>query len=219
MSAATEATRDANHQSALRLTLTLGVAGLVSGLLLVGAYEWTLPRIKANEAKAMERAVLKVVPGSKVVKRLRKTTQGLEEVGGDSESPVFGAYSSDGKLKGYALMGAGPGFQDTIVLIYGYDPHRKLVTGLEIIDSRETPGLGDKIFKDAAFGAEFKALSVEPAVTLLKGSGSTEPNVVDAITGATISSRAVVNIVNATNDAWRIELDQSVASARESGGR
>jgi Na+-translocating ferredoxin:NAD+ oxidoreductase RnfG subunit len=61
--------------------------------------------------------------------------------------------------------------------------------------SRETPGLGDKIYKDPKFVAEFHGLAVEPAIKLIKGHGEAA-NEVDAITGATISSKAVVRIVN-----------------------
>ena len=199
----------ANEPSSIRLTLTLGLAGLISGMLLVGAHEITLPLIKANEAAAMKKAVLNVVPGAVQTKRLESSDGGFVEAVEGSESPVFGAYDGAGRLKGYALLGQGPGFQDVIVLIYGYDPLQRTVTGLEIIDSRETPGLGDKIFRDPDFRGAFTALAVAPEVKVIKGGGASEPNEVDAITGATISSRAVVNIVNATNRDWLPLLDTS----------
>ena len=50
--------------SSARLVLTLAVAGLLSGLAIVGAYETTLPTIEANNARALQKAVFKVVPGS-----------------------------------------------------------------------------------------------------------------------------------------------------------
>ena len=60
----------AAEPGALRLALTLGVAGLVSGLAIAGAYEWTLPRIEANRAAALRDAVLRVVPGATAMQPL-----------------------------------------------------------------------------------------------------------------------------------------------------
>jgi Na+-translocating ferredoxin:NAD+ oxidoreductase subunit G len=129
--------------------------------------------------------VLKVVPGAESMKPV--------------DEDVYAALDASGKPVGYALAGQGPGFQDTIRLIYGYDPARRTVTGLEILDSRETPGLGDKIFKDQAFVDTFKALTIDPEIKLVKPKTRAATNEVDAITGATISSRAVVKIINDTN--------------------
>ena len=53
-----------------RLVLTLAGAGLLSGLAIVSAYRLTLPTIRANQAAALERAVLAVLPGSAEIQRL-----------------------------------------------------------------------------------------------------------------------------------------------------
>jgi electron transport complex protein RnfG len=109
------------------------------------------------------------------------------------------------------MPGAGPGFQDTIALLYGYRPGEKIVVGMEILESRETPGLGDKIYKDKEFVAEFSALSVEPEIVSVKKGTGSQPNEVDSITGATISSKAVVRIINETHTAWAEQLPPSGA--------
>jgi electron transport complex protein RnfG len=79
---------------------------------------------------------------------------------------------------------------------------------MQVLESRETPGLGDRIYKDQAFVDQFRDLAVEPAVVLVK-EAPTAPNQVDAITGATISSTAVVKIVNAGNEEWLAVLGAS----------
>jgi electron transport complex protein RnfG len=114
---------------------------------------------------------------------------------------IHAAYDEQRRFVGWAVSGAAPGFQDTIRVLYGYDPARKLVTGMYILESRETPGLGDKIYKDEAFVANFEALAVEPEIVLVKD-GRDANNEVDAITGATISSAAVVRIINQANERW-----------------
>ena len=66
---------------------------------------------------------------------------------------------------------------------------------MKVLESRETPGLGDKIEKDARrLRREVRRPRGEPPRVLVKGRH--KPNEVDAITGATISSRAVINILN-----------------------
>jgi electron transport complex protein RnfG len=72
---------------------------------------------------------------------------------------------------------------------------------MEVLESRETPGLGDKIFKDEDFVANFRDLAVAPEVVVVK-KGRTRENEVDAISGATISSHAVVRIINRANSRW-----------------
>lgn len=184
-----------------RLVLTLAMAGLFSGLAIVGIYEVTLPRITENKAAALRRAVFEVVPGSEKMEPMVWDGNALVPGEEGAASPIFAAYSASGDLAGYAIPAEGAGFQDNIKLIYGFDPSRERIVGMAVLESRETPGLGDRIFKDQDFVAEFQDLAVEPEVVLVKGTGTGE-NEVDAITGATISSKAVVKIINAGNGTW-----------------
>lgn len=188
-----------------RLILTLTVAGLFSGLAIVSAYRLTLPRIQENQARALREAVFQVVPGSETMRRMVAVDDAVVPASaaatGTEEDSVYAAYDAQGGFLGYAIPAAGAGFQDTIKLIYGYDPTRREILGMQVLESRETPGLGDRIYKDPHFLGEFHGLAVDPRVELVKGTGD-EPWQVDAITGATISSTAVVAIVNGANDRW-----------------
>ncbi len=73
---------------------------------------------------------------------------------------------------------------------------------MEVMQSTETPGLGDGIIKDELFLANFEALVVEPSIIGVKRGEKTEPFQVDTITGATISSNAVINILNTSMERW-----------------
>ena len=197
--------------SSTRLILTLGLAGLCAGLLLVGAYEITLPTIERNRAAALRAAVFKVVPGSASLNKLVWRGDALVVADGSEDADalvVYAAYKNTGTFAGYAIPGSGPGFQDTIALIYGYDPARKRVMGMEVLESRETPGLGDKIFKDQHFVSEFKDLAVVPTIQVVKPGTGRAAHEVDGITGATISSKAVVRIINETNGVWLARLPE-----------
>ncbi len=209
----------ASRNEALRLVATLTIAGLFSGISIVLAYRTTLPRIQANQRAALERAVFEVLPGTVRLERLAwdgaKLAAGEAGKGALQES-IFAGYGADDALLGFAVPGAGAGFADTIKLIYGLDPSGERVLGMKVLESRETPGLGDKIYKDAKFVAEFRALVVDPVIELIKGHGERD-NQVDAITGATISSRAVVKILNQTNTVWRPRIAALAAQPPEAG--
>ncbi len=205
-----------SEPSSFKLVLTLAFAGLVSGLGIVGIYEYTKPIIAQNKLRALKRAVFEVVPGASEVKKMVPTPDGgLKPVPFESkEEGVYAAYNSDGELVGYGVVGEGPGFQDTIRLIYGYNPKTGKIIGMKVLDSRETPGLGDKIYKDQKWVRDnFSSLTPAPKVEVIKGRKPGEPkapNQIDAITGATISSRAVVNIINRAHQKWKKYLKAAV---------
>jgi electron transport complex protein RnfG len=210
------APKDTSSPSSLRLVLTLAIAGLVSGVAIIGIYESTLPTITANKARELREAVFKVLPSVSQMQALVYRDSELVVVGvpDKGEPVVYGGYGDQGDFVGYAIPAAGPGFQDTIGILYGYNPAEKIVVGMEVLESRETPGLGDKIYKDAVWVGGFSALSVEPEIFAVKKGTKSQPNEIDAITGATISSKAVVRIINEAHAAWSAQLPAPGAEPR-----
>ena len=191
-----------------RLIATLGLAGFLSGACLVGAFLYTRPLIQAARAKAMEAAIYEVLPGCKRFEAFAFSAGQLVPYrANDGENRVFAGYDAEGKLIGYAIESGISGFQDVIQALFGYVPQRQTIVGLKILESRETPGLGDKIFKDAEFAENFKNLQVEPEIRLVKKGEKQNPNEVDAITGATISSKAVVGLLNNGVGKWQSALE------------
>jgi len=202
-----------SEPSSLRLVLSLALAGLFSGLVLVAVYLLTQPRIERNQAEALNAAIFNVLPGTTEVTAYVVENDVPRPHAADAGPPprgeaVYVGRGEDGGLTGFAIPASGAGFQDTIRLIYGYDPQRKVIIGMEVLDSRETPGLGDKIIFDADFRANFEALVVSPEIVAVKKGQKTEPNQVDSITGATISSEAVVHILNKSARRWLPLLEQ-----------
>jgi electron transport complex protein RnfG len=191
-----------------RLVLALALAGLLSGLIIIAIFEATLPTITANKAAELRAAVFKVLPGVSRLQPLRYEGGRLIAAPGRAtdDQTIYGGYDREQHFIGYAIPAAGPGFQDTIQLLYGYLPGERTIVGMQILDSRETPGLGDKIYKDAAFVANFDRLAVDPTVVAMKKGHKSAPNEIDAITGATISSKAVVRIINEARERWEGRL-------------
>ena len=195
--------------SSARLVIALTLAGLLSGVAIASVYEATQPRILANKAAALRRAVFHVVPGADSMQTctLRDGQLVLFDAAQDNaDAQIYATYDAAGALIGYAIPDGGPGFQDAIQLIYGFDPQKKQIVGMQVLESRETPGLGDKIIKDASFLENFTALAVEPEIKLVKKGAKENAHEVDAITGATISSRAIVRILNGSMQTWKAPL-------------
>jgi electron transport complex protein RnfG len=198
-----------DQSGSLRLVTTMAGIGLVCGVLIVLTFQLTFPVIEKNKTAALERAVFDVVPGAERKVTFRLVGATLERV----ESRELGGrvyhacYDGEDHLVGVAVEASGQGFQETIRLLYGYSPYQGAIVGMKILESKETPGLGDKIGKDAEFLSNFDSLVVRldaagaPAaqpIPLVKPGQKTAPWQIEAITGATISSRAVAAILESS---------------------
>ncbi len=202
-----------NSAGPIRLIVTLGLAGLFSGLVIVSVFLATQPLIKKNQEEALEAAIYRVLPGAETRKIFIEKDGKLEEAASaEGVDAVYAGYDPSGRLVGYGIPSAGSGFQDTINLIYGYNPFEKKIIGMQVLESRETPGLGDKIIKDQNFLDNFSALVVEPVIVAVASGTKTKDNEVDSISGATISSKAVTKIINQGNDKWRKLIDEKTES-------
>lgn len=212
-----------NSRKMLQAMVSIGV---LCALLIVLTYEGTLPRIERLKAEALEQAIFKVLPGTSTTATFAlKGQQELVPLGenGDAASLVYAGYDERGALTGVAIEAAGQGYADILRILYGYDPARESIIGFYVLESKETPGLGDKIEKDPGFLANFEALDVtlneqgtalKNTVVPVKSGDKQHPWEVDCITGATISSRAIGNIIGASTNEW-VPLIQNNRQALE----
>ena len=209
--------------SSFKLIFALGLAGLFAGLALVGVYLYTLPMIEANKAEALQKAIFEVLPDCASFKTLELIDGKLVDVasdvgtkkkgkGGEDTPKIFTGFNANNDFVGFAIPGKEPGFQDIIGVIYGYDASQKIIIGFEVLESKETPGLGDKIFKDADFQTNFTALAIDPEIISVKKGQKKEANEVESITGATISSKAVVRLLNKSMSEWRAPIEDYIKS-------
>ena len=105
------------------------------------------------------------------------------------EDDIYTIYS-DGAEVGYAFLAVGKGYGGDIDILVGLEDETT-VKGITIISHTETPGLGSRI-AESSFTDKFAGLSIDE-VALKQDGGE-----VDAITGSTISSKAVINAVRTT---------------------
>jgi electron transport complex protein RnfG len=194
--------------SSKAMIFTLGLVATLCGILIVSAYRGTLPAVNANKRIKLERAVFKVIPGAASMKEFVATTGGIAPAGGDSTNvgvKFYAAYDKAGALKGIAAEGAATGYADLVRVLYAYDPDRQAITGIGVVSMRETPGIGDRILTDKDFIKNFEALDVSlapdmkslaHAVVTVKHGTKQHPWEIDAISGATVTSKAVGKGIN-----------------------
>lgn len=193
--------------SAGKMILTMAGIGLVCGILIVVTYQLTFASIKENKARFLEQAIFEVLPDTTTKATFNYINNVMTPVTeGEPEGLKFYAgYNTDNKLTGVAVEAEGQGFQDVVQLLYGYSPDCHCIVGMKVLESRETPGLGDKIETDANFRANFNALDVSlnetldalvNPIVLVKPRQKQHLWEIEAISGATISSRAVTKILH-----------------------
>ncbi len=209
---------DAPRVSPARLLATLGGAGALAGVLLVVSFQATQPAILANRARELALAIGEVLAGpagydtlyvldGSLIRRPPAGTdlRGLER--------VYLGRHDDGSPAGFAVTAGSPGFQDRIELIFGYDPGRGRLLGMKVLQSSETPGLGDRIIHDSAFVAGFRGVAAPPR-GVRPGAGDGDSTEVEMITGATISSRAVIKAIDDALTRLRPMMDAYRPEAR-----
>ncbi len=226
----TQATQAAKTPSFAMLR-TLGLVAALSGFLVVLAYQVTKPMIEENKRVAIERALFNVVPGAVSRRDFLLTAEGIRPApaqGSAEGTLIYAGYDTQGKLAGIALEAAAQGYQDVIRILYGYDPTCSCLRGMQVLKMAETPGIGDKIAKDPAFQRNFEALDVTlnasgdalaRAIVAVKNGSKTDPWQIDAISGATISSKAVARMLNDSGNAVLPVINAHLNWLRVSPGR
>jgi H+/Na+-translocating ferredoxin:NAD+ oxidoreductase subunit G len=168
----------------IQMLMTLTVIGVISGALLSEVNSWASPKIEANRKAETEKAIFIVQSDATKYEKIKNVDFELYEVFDDSSNSL-----------GFALPYEGNGFQGKIRLIVGVNKSLSNLLGLIVLEQVETPGLGTKV-TETPFTNQFKDLLINPEITSVKGVEASNPNEVQAITGATISSKAVVRIIN-----------------------
>jgi electron transport complex protein RnfG len=187
---------------------TLGLVATLCGVLIVSAYQGTLSAVTANKRIVLERAVFRVIPGAASMQAFYGSSAGIVPAEGHQPPggvTFYAAYDQAGGLRGVAAEGAAVGYADVVRVLYAYDPARQAIVGFGVVSQRETPGIGDKIITDPAFLQNFQALDVRlaqdmkslaHAVQTVKHGTKTQAWQIDAITGATVTSKAVGKAIN-----------------------
>ena len=180
-------------QSALVLILSI-----VFGILLALVYAKTNQQYIANQDAATIESIAKTIPGAAAAGDLQTVKVPLSD-----GQEVYKVLDSQ-KLLGWAYVAKGKGFGGDIKLLIGLNPQADGLVGIHILEDVETPGIGHKINQEVAWLSKFRPRDGQPIplnkplVVVKTTPKAGNPYQIQAITGATISSKAVVSIINDT---------------------
>jgi len=180
--------------NASQMIRLMAAVSLLCGLLIVGTEINTSARIRHNQEAIMRESVAQLLPGIE-----KQIIYGIQPSGElvilpNVETPgprFFAGYDASGKFLDVVIEASERGYADVISAMYRYSPATRTITGFQVIDMKETPGLGNKIGSDAGFLENFKQLDATHPIGTVKHGAKKNPWEIDAISGATISSRAV----------------------------
>ncbi|TFH16227.1 MAG: FMN-binding protein [Lentisphaerales bacterium] len=157
---------------------------------LVGVDRWTSPIIKKYEADKLRKKILEALAISyegKEVEQVFSENITSEEFG---ETTIYKAGSGS-----VAFEVDGPGSQGPIRGVMALGPDLEMIVGITIISQSETPGLGMRVLAPDNL-AKFRGKTTAPRLLIVPSSTAVADNEVDAVTGATLTCKALESIVN-----------------------
>ncbi len=196
--------------------------GAFCALLIVSVYQGTAARIADNKARFLNNAIAGVLPAVRSTVEVSLDDSGaLIAATEPADLPAFLGYGDDGELVGGVITAQAMGYADNVTVLYSYSFDLKAIVGFMVLETKETPGLGDKVETEPHFLANFEALdarlnedgtALANAIVTVKQGEKTEPWQVDGITGATITSEAVGVILNKGSSYWLPAFERDARS-------
>jgi len=171
----------------IQMIVVLAVLGAASG--------GGLALVKSGTAEKIEYQQLKFVKGPAILAILEGCSNDplvdrFKIVHGEAEKSFYvGVF--DGKAKTVAFETSGKGFGGDIGVMMGMDLETGQLLGVGVTTHSETPGLGSRAKDDPSFGAQFQGMAIDAPFSVKTDGGQ-----VDAVSGATITSRGVAAALN-----------------------
>ncbi len=190
----------------VKMVIVLTVLSSFSGGLLAAIHNKTKDRIEYQQLKFVKgpaiREILKEASNDPLVDRFKITD-------GDIERSFFVGVI-DGKANTVAYESSGKGFGGKIGIMVGVNINDDKIVGIGVTTHSETPGVGSIAKTDPGFSAQFKGLSIDGPFKVKTDGGQ-----VDAITGATITSRGVSGAVTAAGETYKRLKPQIVEKLKD----
>ncbi|MBW1990177.1 MAG: RnfABCDGE type electron transport complex subunit G [Deltaproteobacteria bacterium] len=189
----------------IRMVLAITILAAASGLLLAMVKNGTEAQIEAQKLKFVKGPVLNDIlqnaANDPLADRFKLTV--------DGEEKTFFVAKYDGKPKVVAFESFGSGYGGTLGVMVAVDTETDKIWGIGVTTHSETPGLGARSKTDPNFAAGFKGLSVAETHKVKNDGGD-----VDALSGATITSRGVVGAVNKAGELYMANKSEILDKAR-----
>lgn len=171
-----------NIKEIIRIGFILFAITAISALLLAYANKTTAPLIAENNQKKTDAAMKVVFPDGDSFEKL--------EIEAENVTEAYAAKDSSGNTIGACIVSSDKGYGGEIKIIAGFDKDKK-ITGVDILTHSETPGLGAN-----AANPEFKNQFAGKTSPIEAVKGDAGENQISAMSGATITSKAVTRAVN-----------------------
>jgi len=189
-----------SDQAVIKTGMTLAVIAAICTTLVAATYQLTEDRIAANEKALLEQSLQPALAGlfyDSGVSESRLVLQPPHELPGNDPAVIYRVFAEDRPVAALFVVTARDGFSGPIRILVGVDISGN-VTGVRILQHRETPGLGDRIESarsDWVFQFDGRSLG-DPIVTgwAIKGDGGD----FDQLTGASVTPRAVLKAIRDT---------------------
>lgn len=202
----------------LHMILVLAGIALASGLSLGGLNELTYERAQNNILKYKKIPavvdIYGVVEGT--LDDSRKTAVEEELLAerkyldmGEGEPRLFFVIKKEGRPFAAALEDYGPGFGGDVGVMVGFELETGNLVGIGITTMSETPGVGTRVSEES-FTLQFRGMSREADFRVKKDGGE-----IDAISGATISCRAVAHAIEQANAFYQENAEKIRAALNE----
>jgi len=171
------------------------VSSFCFGLLIAVTSAALSPRIRQNEINKRNRMVTVLLPEAKDFILLDEQVEIQSLQGKKEKVEIYKVMSKADECVGWSFEAAGSGFADKIKLVIALDKNFEKIAGFDVLSSNETPGFGDQIKYDY-FRDQFEGAPAGELRLITVGERETKDSEIVAISGATISSEAVVEIVS-----------------------
>lgn len=172
------------------------VSSFCFGLLIAIASAAWSPRIEQNERDKRNNLMKELITDANSFEVAAEGVEVPARKGKLSKTDIYKAVDNEGRSIGFAFIAVGSGFADKIKLVIAVDERCEKFFGFKVLASNETPGFGDKI-KEDYLGNQFKGVPAGELGLVKTGDDKKIDSEIVAISGATVSSKAVVDIFNA----------------------
>ena len=179
-------------QGYLRQGWLVIVLATAYGGALAGVHTTLAPQIAENKRQETYDVIPQLVAGAD---KQQTVEMFIEDTDGQMQR-VYRAMDADGNPAGWVLPASGQGFADKIEVLIGLDTSLATITGMYVLSQKETPGLGDYI-REPDFQARFRNRTTKKSLVAVKSEPAADHEI-EALSGATVSSWAVCDIVNET---------------------
>ena len=183
-------------------TLSLFLICLVVTAILALTNNVTADKIAENEEQSKQNSMAAVMPDAASFGEPVNIDHIIQSVAGADGAELTPALNADGGLVGYAISTVKQGYGGQVKVMTGIDLSGTIVAVDVFYNDDETPGLG-KNTSNASFRDQYKGLNAYEDVIVSKDSTVGNAQTVDAVTSATISSRAVTGAVNVACQIYR----------------